>query len=71
MKNICTVRTVVDNTAPVITVLGENPATVELGSTYDINTGNGGATATDLSGDVTVVVSGAVDTSVLGTNTIV
>ena len=48
---------VVDTTAPVITVLGDNPADAELGSTYT----DAGATATDASGDVTVVSSGTVD----------
>ena len=41
---------VIDTTAPVITVTGDNPATVELGSTYT----DAGATATD--GGVTVTV---------------
>ena len=35
---------VVDTTAPVVTVTGEDPATTELGATYD----DAGATATDL-----------------------
>ena len=56
--------TVVDTTAPVVTVTGENPATVELGGTYT----DAGATATDASGDVTVVTSGdTVDPDTLGT----
>ena len=49
---------VVDTTAPVVTVTGDNPATVELGATYT----DAGATATDLSGTVTVSTSGSVDT---------
>ena len=54
--------TVVDTTAPVVTVTGDTSVTVELGSTYS----DAGATATDLSGDVTVVSSGTVDTDTLG-----
>ena len=58
---------VVDTTAPVVTVTGDNPATVELGGTYT----DAGATATDASGDVTVVTSGdTVDPDTLGTYTI-
>ena len=48
---------VVDTTAPVVTVTGSNPATVELGGSYT----DAGATATDASGAVTVVTTG-VDT---------
>jgi flagellin-like hook-associated protein FlgL len=58
---------VVDTTAPVVTVTGDNPATVELGGTYT----DAGATATDASGAVTVVTSGdTVDPDTLGTYTI-
>ena len=57
---------VVDTTAPVITVLGDNPATVELGTAYT----DAGATATDLSGDITVTTTGSVDTDTLGTYTL-
>jgi hypothetical protein len=57
---------VVDTTAPVVTVTGDNPATAELGSTYT----DAGATATDASGTVTVTSSGTVDTSTVGTYTI-
>ena len=57
---------VIDSTAPVITILGDNPATVELGSTYT----DAGATASDLSGTVTVTSTGTVDTSTVGTYTI-
>ena len=53
----------VDTTAPVITVDGENPATVELGATYT----DAGATA---DGGETVTTSGTVDTSTVGTYTI-
>ena len=42
---------VVDTTDPVVTVTGDNPATVELGESYS----DAGATATDASGAVTVV----------------
>ena len=57
---------VVDTTAPAVVVTGDNPATVELGTTYT----DAGATATDASGDVTVVSSGTVDTDTVGTYTI-
>ena len=53
---------VVDTTAPVVTVTGDNPATVELGGTYT----EAGATATDASGAVTAVASGTVDTTTVG-----
>ena len=52
---------VVDTTAPVITITGDNPVTIELGSTYT----DEGATATDLSGDITVTSTSTVDTSSL------
>ena len=57
---------VVDTTAPVVVVTGDNPATVELGATYT----DAGATATDLSGAVTVVTTGTVDTNAVGTYTL-
>tara|TARA_Y100001954_G_scaffold229812_1_gene276429 strand:- start:15 stop:1121 length:1107 start_codon:yes stop_codon:yes gene_type:complete len=52
-----------DTVFPVITILGDNPATVELGSTYT----DAGATS---DGGETVSSSGSVDTSTLGTYTI-
>ena len=55
--------TVVDTTAPIINVLGDNPATVEMGSTYT----DAGATA---DGGETVTPSGTVETSTVGTYTI-
>ncbi|MDA8605111.1 DUF5011 domain-containing protein, partial [Gammaproteobacteria bacterium] len=57
---------VVDTTAPVVTVTGDNPASVELGETYT----DAGATATDASGAVTVVTSGSVDTDTVGEYTL-
>jgi hypothetical protein len=57
---------VVDTTAPVVTVTGDNPATTELGATYT----DAGATATDASGTVEVVTSGTVDTSTVGSYTL-
>ena len=54
---------VVDTTAPVITVTGDNPATVELGATYT----DAGATA---DGGETVTSTGTVDTSTVGAYTI-
>ena len=50
---------VVDTIAPVITIAGDNPVTVEVGDTYT----DAGATASDASGSATVTSSGTVDTS--------
>jgi len=56
-----------DTTGPVITILGNNPATVELGATYT----DAGATATDaVDGTRTVTSTGTVDTSTVGSYTI-
>ena len=57
-----------DTTAPVITVIGDNPATVELGSTYIED----GATAMDnVDGDISDIgVSGTVDENAVGSYTI-
>ena len=52
-----------DTTAPVITITGDNPATVELGATYT----DAGATA---DGGETVTSTGTVDTSTVGAYTI-
>ena len=52
-----------DTTAPVITVLGNNPETVELGSAYS----DAGATS---DGGESITITGSVDTSILGTYTI-
>ena len=52
-----------DTTAPVITITGDNPATVELGTTYT----DAGATA---DGGETVTSTGTVDTSTVGAYTI-
>ena len=58
---------VVDTTAPVITVNGANPTTVECGSTYT----DAGATASDQCvGTVSVSSSGTVNTAVPGSYTI-
>jgi prepilin-type N-terminal cleavage/methylation domain-containing protein/prepilin-type processing-associated H-X9-DG protein len=60
----------VDNTAPVITVLGGNPASVEYSMPYV----DAGATASDnLDGDITsrIVVSNFVNTWLAGTYTVV
>ena len=54
---------VVDTTAPVVTITGDNNVIVELGETYT----DAGATATDLSGTVAVVTTGTVDTNSVGT----
>jgi hypothetical protein len=55
---------VVDTTAPVITVLGDNPMTVELGGDL---LQMPGATS---NGGETVTITGSVDTETLGTYTI-
>ena len=56
-----------DNTAPVITITGANPITIEVGTTYV----DEGATATDnRDPSVTVATSGTVNTNVLGENTL-
>ena len=53
-----------DNVPPVITVIGDNPATVELGDSYV----DQGATAFDeFHGVTSVTSSGTVDTSTVGT----
>ena len=54
-----------DTTAPIVTVTSGTD-TVELGGTWT----DAGATATDLSGTVTVVTTGTVDTDTVGTYTI-
>jgi hypothetical protein len=56
-----------DALGPVITIIGDNPATVELGATYT----DAGATAVDaVDGSVSVTSSGTVDTSTVGAYTI-
>jgi prepilin-type N-terminal cleavage/methylation domain-containing protein len=56
-----------DNTAPVITMNGSNPANIALGSTYS----DAGASATDsIDGTVNVTSTGTVDPNVIGTYTI-
>ena len=57
---------VVDTTAPVVTILGNDPVTVEAGESYT----EAGATANDVSGTVSVVTTGTVDTNTVGTYTI-
>ncbi|HOK89295.1 MAG TPA: DUF5011 domain-containing protein, partial [Candidatus Hydrogenedentes bacterium] len=64
-----TTRTVnvVDTTAPVITLNGSNPVSVQCGTSYT----DAGATAVDAcTGNRTVTTSGSVNTSVVGTYTI-
>ncbi len=64
-----TVSVVVDNTPPVMTLLGDNPAAVSRGATYV----DAGATATDqIDGDRTSQIqkTGSVDTSVPGVYTL-
>ena len=60
---------IVDHTAPVITLTGENPLQHEVGTTYS----DPGATALDgVDGDVTsnITVSGSVDTNTVGSYTL-
>ena len=58
---------VVDTTAPVVTVTGTNPLTLEVAQ--DATYTDDGATATDASGTVTVVTTGSVNPQVVGTYT--
>jgi uncharacterized protein YxjI len=60
---------VVDTTLPVITLLGNTPVTIQVGSTYT----DAGATALDnYDGNLTssIVVTGSVNTAVVGTYTL-
>ncbi|NLL64019.1 MAG: DUF5011 domain-containing protein, partial [Ruminococcaceae bacterium] len=60
---------VIDVSAPVITILGSNPVTINVGSTYT----DAGATAMDdVDGNVTsrIVVTGTVSPNIVGTYTI-
>ena len=60
---------VVDQTAPTITILGDNPVTIEAGSTYT----DAGATATDnYNNDVTssITASSTVDSNTIGSYTV-
>ncbi|MGB1501570.1 MAG: immunoglobulin-like domain-containing protein, partial [Flavobacteriaceae bacterium] len=60
---------VVDTTAPIITLLGDNPMTIEVGSTFT----DPGATASDVGdGDLTssIVITGSVDSNTIGTYTV-
>ena len=60
---------VVDLTAPTITILGDNPATIEASSSYT----DAGATATDnYNNDVTsdITVTSTVDTNIIGSYTV-
>jgi len=61
------VLTVQDTLAPVITLNGNNPLFVELGSTFT----DPGASATDLcAGVISVIAGGTVNTNSVGTNTL-
>jgi hypothetical protein len=57
---------VVDTTAPVVTLSGASTVSVELGDDY----AELGATATDASGTVSVVITGTVDTDTVGSYTV-
>ena len=57
----------IDTTAPVITIIGDNPMIIELGTTFS----DPGATATDnYDSEVEVTSSGAVDANTLGSYSI-
>ena len=59
--------TVVDTTAPVITINGEDPKTIEINSVYN----DSGASAIDaIDGGVLVTTLGSVDTSIVGVYTL-
>lgn len=56
-----------DSTNPIITLIGDNPITIEIGSSYT----DAGATATDnIDGDLTVVTTNTVDSNVIGQYTV-
>ena len=57
---------VIDTTAPVITLTGDNPITHELGAVYT----DAGATVTDLSGTLTITTAGEVDVNTVGSYTL-
>ena len=57
---------ITDTTKPAITIIGDNPATAEFGLTYT----DAGATASDLSGDISVITSGSVNTNIIGSYTL-
>ena len=62
---VATVSTILDNTAPVISLAGDNPLTLEVFSTYN----EPGANADD--GSTVAIDSGAVNTSELGSYTVI
>ena len=64
--DMSTITPPADTLAPIISILGDNPAFAEFGSTYV----DAGATARDQGQAITVTSSGTVDTSVEGTYTI-
>ena len=55
-----------DTTPPTVTILGDNPATVEVGSTFN----DPGATVYDQDGTSTYTTTGTVDTNLVGTYTL-
>jgi len=57
---------ITDTTKPALTIIGDNPATAEFGLTYT----DAGATASDLSGDISVITSGSVNTNIIGSYTL-
>ena len=55
-----------DTTPPTVTILGDNPATVEVGSTFN----DPGVTVYDQDGTSTYTTTGTVDTNLVGTYTL-
>ena len=55
-----------DTTPPTVTILGDNPATVEVGSTFN----DPGAAVYDQDGTSTYTTTGTVDTNLVGTYTL-
>ena len=66
-SEVVNVSAILDNTAPIITVIGDNPKTVPYGSVYE----DEGASATDnIDGEIAVDSSGEVDTDDAGEYTV-
>lgn len=66
-SSVVTVAAVLDNTPPVITVTGDNPASVEQGLNY---TDAGATVADNIDNSISVAASGSVNTLVAGDYTI-
>ena len=62
-----TITVAEDLTAPVITLIGDNPITIEVGGSF---TDPGASATDDFDGNVTVTTSGSVDSNTVGTYTL-